>query len=88
MKMIIALLLSLTAFSAFSGEIKIFDKPTWDIHDVSDIKGEFALNPKLGRAWVNFVYSTSVDGPVYSDERVQVAGLSYNSETKKNYTIC
>ena len=81
--MMTALLLALTAFSAFAGEIKIFDKPTWDIHEVSDIKGEFALNAKLGRAWVNFVYSSSVDGPVFNDERVQVEGLSYNSETNQ-----
>jgi hypothetical protein len=39
MKMMTALLFALTAFPSFSGENKIFDKPTGDIHEVSDSKG-------------------------------------------------
>ena len=83
MKMLISLMLSLTAFSALAGEIKIFDRPTYEFSQVSNIRPEFAINADLGRAWVNLRFDEVGDGPAYYDERVQVEGLSYNSTTNQ-----
>jgi hypothetical protein len=83
MKKILALILSLTAFSALAGEIKLYDRPTYETSQVSSIREEFEINPELGRAWVNMKFDEVGDGPVYYDQRVQVAGLSYNSTSNE-----
>lgn len=83
MKKIFALVLSLTAFSALAGEIKLFDRPTYELNQVSSVREEFEINPNLGRAWVNLKFDEVGDGPIFYDQRVQVEGLSYNTTTNQ-----
>ena len=83
MKKIFVLILSLSAFSALAGEIKLYDRPTYEITQISSIREAFEINPQLGRAWVNMKFDEVGDGPVYYDQRVQVAGLSYNSTSNE-----
>ena len=73
MKKIFALILSLSAFSALAGEIKLYDRPTYETSQISSIREAFEINPQLGRAWVNMKFDEVGDGPVYYDQRVQVA---------------
>lgn len=83
MKKIFTLMLALTAFTATAGEIKLLDRPSYEFSQVSNIRPEFAINAGLNRAWVNLRFDEVGDGPVFYDERVQVAGLSYNSTTNQ-----
>lgn len=83
MKKIFGLMVSLTAFSALAGEIKLFDRPTYELNQVSSIREEFQINPNLGRAWVILKFDQVGDGPVSQDERVQVEGLSYNTTSNQ-----
>ena len=83
MKKIFVLILSLSAFSALAGEIKLYDRPTYETSQISSIREAFEINPQLGRAWVNMKFDEVGDGPVYYDQRVQVQGLSYNSSSNE-----
>lgn len=83
MKKIITLMLALSAFSAFAGEIKVYDRPAYETNQVSSIHEGFEINSGLGRAWVNIKFDEVNDGPVFYDQRVQVAGLSYNSTSNE-----
>jgi hypothetical protein len=83
MKRILAIILSFTAFSALAGEIKLYDRPTYETSQISSIREQFEINPQLGRAWVNMKFDEVGDGPVFYDQRVQVAGLSYNSTSSE-----
>lgn len=83
MKKIFALILSLAAFSALAGEIKVYDRPAYETNDVRSINKSFDINPQLGRAWVVLKFDQVSDGPVIYDQRVQVAGLSYNATSNE-----
>ena len=83
MKKIFALILSLSAFSALAEEIKLYDRPTYETSQISSIREAFEINPQLGRAWVNMKFDEVGDGPVFYDQRVQVAGLSYNATSNE-----
>ena len=83
MKTLLALIISLTTFSAVAGEIKVFDRPTWNYSQIISFNPDFALNKELGRAWVNISFTEVGEGPVSYDERIQVEGLSFNSTTSQ-----
>lgn len=84
MKTVMMLVLALFSLSAMAGEIKLYDRPTWEITNVGSVKKTFEFNKELGRAWINltFVPDYSEDS-VDTDVRVKVAGLSYNDATKE-----
>lgn len=83
MKNFLALIITLTSLSAFAGEIKIFDRATWEYGQAYSYSPTLEINKDLGRAWVNISFITTGDGPVYSDERVKIEGLSFNPTTSQ-----
>lgn len=83
MKTLLALIISLTSLSALAGEIKVYDRPTWEYGQAYSYSPSLEINKDLGRAWVNISFVTLGDGPLYSDKRVQIEGLSYNSTTNQ-----
>lgn len=83
MKMLISLILTLTTLSAFAGEITIVDRELWSFGPVSSYSQEFDFNAELGRSWVVLKYSDNSDGPSYTDERIKLEGLSFNTTTSQ-----
>lgn len=84
MKKVLMLVVALFSLSAMAGEIKLYDRPTWEMGRVGDVRKTFEINPELGRAWVKltFVPDYTQDSPE-EELRVKAEGLSYNADTRE-----
>ncbi len=49
-----------------AGEIKAYDRPTYETSQISSIRKQFEINPQLGRAWVNMKFDELGDGLVFN----------------------
>lgn len=66
-----------------AGEIKIVSISQYELWGSAYVTQEFAVNPELGRAWVEVsVSSNDPEGGLGSTEKYKVAGLSFDDQTK------
>lgn len=77
-----ALVLCMVVSSAYAGEIKILDVPTFSHKTVN---ASFGWNESLERVWVDMTISdtySSSDSDTSESHRTKVDGLSYDAHTK------
>lgn len=80
MKKFIAILALALSTVAAADSTLIFETKNYSNLDVLP---EFQINRELGRAWVNVVVSEySGDSSNYTDNRVQIEGMSFNEADK------
>lgn len=79
MKKLFVSLALLVSFIANAHEIKIADFSQYQLWGTAAVSPEFAVNPELGRAWVELKISANdPDGGLDEVQRVKVAGLSFD----------
>jgi hypothetical protein len=83
MKMLLMFTLLLSSF-AYSGEYKVFEKPTSAFY--KEIDSDFAINTDLGRAWIDITVGEKLNSPRREHPRKhyrqKVEGLYYDQNSE------
>jgi hypothetical protein len=81
-KLMIALIMLATAV-VHAGEIKIKSISGYELWGSASVSQAFAVNPELGRAWVEVtVTANDPDGGSSDVERIKVEGLTFDNQTQ------
>ena len=81
-KLMIALIMLATAV-VHAGEIKIKSISGYELWGSASVSQAFAVNPELGRAWVEVTVSANdPDGGSSDVERIKVEGLTFDNQNQ------
>ncbi len=81
-KLMIAVIMLATAV-VHAGEIKIKSISGYELWGSASVSQAFAVNPGLGRAWVEVtVTANDPDGGSSDVERIKVEGLTFDNQTQ------
>jgi hypothetical protein len=77
----IALALVLTAFAAQAGEMKVKSFSQYELYGSSTATPKFAVNPSMGRAWIEVTVSGNDPEALPETVQIKVPGLSFDAQT-------
>lgn len=83
MKKLMIALIMLATTVVHAGEIKIKSISGYELWGSASVSQAFAVNPELGRAWVEVtVTANDPDGGSSDIERIKVDGLTFDNQTQ------
>ena len=83
MKKLMIALIMLATTVVHAGEIKIKSISGYELWGSASVSQAFAVNPELGRAWVEVtVTANDPDGGSSDVERIKVEGLTFDNQTQ------